>query len=66
MQKGSDDHDLQQSALISGNLDHHLVLAGSVSLWLEANRLKNSQAHPHLTIQRKKKRQALSEQGFAF
>lgn len=28
MQEGSDDHGLQQSALISGNPDHHLVLAG--------------------------------------
>lgn len=28
MQEESDDHDLQQAALISGNLDHHLALAG--------------------------------------
>lgn len=30
------------------------------SMWLEAKRLKNSQAHPHLAIK------ALSEEGFAF
>lgn len=28
MQKAGDDYSLQKSALISGNLDHNLVLAG--------------------------------------
>lgn len=49
--KKSDDQNLQQSSLISGNLDHlgwlWLKDWQHVSVWFEANRITNSWAHPH-------------------